>query len=121
MPYIVKIAAYIIPILIRFVDRHSDSWLDGLYKKIKNMLGMKEIVTTLYFVNGEGNPVHGAIIEYIAGKYGLVQKPSTKDGSVELYGFTEGDEVNATVYFGENEKSFITIEINDVELKRIVL
>lgn len=117
--WIIKLAMWFAPILIRFIDKHSDTWLENTYKKIEKFLGKQAIETTFIFVDKNGNPIRNVRLEFEDDTHGKVSYLSSKDGSVVMYGFLRGN-IDVTI-FTENEEYPITVEIGDKTLQRIVL
>ena len=119
MPILIKIASFLAPVLLNFLNSRGGDYLDKVFKKV-SMAFNKEIDTTLVFVDEEGNPVHPQNVYFTAGKYGLVYKEPAKDGSVILTGFNEEDEVD--VLINVKDKSFSEkVKIDKQNIHRIVL
>ena len=58
MQILLNIAQYLIPILIKFVDKYSDDFLEVLYKRLKNILEDKTVAKIKFDVmNEKGEPI----------------------------------------------------------------
>ena len=117
--WIVKLAMWLAPILIRFADKHSDTWLEGIYKKIEKLLGSQSIETTLTFVDKDGNLIKDVRLEFEDDTHGKVSYLASRDGAIIMYGFLRGN-VDVTIFANDKERP-LTIEIGDKTLQRIVL
>ena len=73
--WIIKLAMWFAPILIRFIDKHSDTWLENTYKKIEKFLGKQAIETTLIFVDKNGNLIRDVRLEFEDDTHGKVSPP----------------------------------------------
>ena len=119
MPILIKIASFLAPVLLNFLNTRGGDYIDKVFKKVGHIFN-KTIDTTLVFVDEDGNPKHPSRIDFYAKEFGLVGKNVERDGSVILTGFEDGDKVNVYIY--DNDKcTEREIEINDVEVKRLVL
>lgn len=119
MPILIKIATFLSPVLLNFLMKRGDEYIEKVLAKV-GMAFNKEIDTTLVFVDEDGNPVHPQFIYFTAGKYGLVSKEPARDGSVILTGFEEGEKIDVLITV--KDKSYTReIEINQQEVKRLVL
>lgn len=117
--WIVKLAMWLAPILIRFADKHSDTWLDSIYKKIEKLLGSQSIETTLTFVDKDGNLIRDVRLEFEDDTHGKVNYLASRDGAITMYGFLRGN-IDVTIFTKDKERP-LTIEIGDKTLQRIVL
>lgn len=123
MQFILKFVAAIIPYLLRFMDKHSDEYLEVLSKRIIAFIG-GNIVATIKFhiINSQGEPVANSVAGFSLPNFGEVFKKA--DGNLILIsGFKEGKhtfEIVAKDY----DKEVIEIEIEDPNVvidKTIVL
>ena len=90
MQILLNIAQYLIPILIRFVNKHSDDFLELLYKRLKNILEDKTVAKIKFDVmNEKGEPIVNANVIFNLDLVGeLVKKPVKEQLSVS--GFDKG-------------------------------
>lgn len=90
MQILLNIAQYLIPILIKFVDKYSDDFLELLYKRLKNILEDKTVAKIKFDVmNEKGEPIVDANVIFNLDLIGdIVKKPVKEQLSVS--GFQKG-------------------------------
>ena len=107
MQFIVKFVAAIVPYLLRFMDRHSDEYLEMLNKRIVAFIGGNEFaVVRLVVIDKEGNQVENCMAGFNIKDFGRVYKKS--DGNViTITGLKEG------IHEIEVQGNIVKIEIED--------
>lgn len=120
MTWALRAVMWVLPLLLRFIDKHSDDWFMGIYKYIEKLMGKKYIETTLVFVDKYGNPLYNVRLEFMDDTHGLVSYLATEDGSIVMQGFRKED-VDVTFYIQDGRQVKSTIKIGDNTLQRIVL
>lgn len=90
---LIKISQYLVPVLINFVDKHKDEYLQKLSDKIlKKLEGQgEEKMSTLRVQTNIG-----ALVEFNLGRKGIVKRVA-EDGSAVVAGLDEEDRVTITV------------------------
>lgn len=108
MQFIVKFVAAIVPYLLRFLDKHSDEYLEMLNKRIVKFIGGdKTAIIKLDIINKNGEPVNDVYVGFSIEKFGKIYKKS--EGNVAIItGLQEG-----THRFSVQEKE-ITVEVEDI-------
>ena len=91
MQFIVKFVAAIVPYLLRFLDRHSDEYLEALSKRIIALIGEdREATIRFYIINKKGEPVTNAVAGFNVYPYGKLYKHA--DGNIiDIAGFESGE------------------------------
>lgn len=90
MQYVIKILTTIIPYLLRFIDKHSEEYLELLNKRISKFIGADEVATVrFYVIDEQGNSINNYTVSFNADKYGEVFKKSV-NGNLSITGFKEG-------------------------------
>ena len=120
MPILIKIASFLAPLLASFLSKNSDKYFGKLADKIEALLGSKTIPTTLVTIKEDGTPVHPLYAQYVAKEFGLVMREFAPDGSLEILGFKEGDEVEVEIFLGSHSEKRL-IKIDEFEVKRIII
>ena len=112
MNILINIAKYILPFLVRFLDKHGDEWLEKFYDKIGNILNMRE-EEKMSTLKVETNV--GANVAFALGRKGFVKRVA-EDGTALVTGLDKDDSPTVTVsmdgYITE-EKKISSME-NDV-------
>lgn len=112
MQYVIKILTTIIPYLLRFIDKHSDEYLELLNKRISKFIGADEVATVrFYVIDEQGNSINNYIVSFNADKYGEVFKKSV-NGNLSITGFKEGKymiNISADGY----ERTWAEVEFED--------
>lgn len=92
MNIIINILQYLVPIFIRFIDRHSDEFLENLYHKISLKLGGNEVSTVKFIVyDNTGKKINNAKAVFKYDILGDIEKSATEDGSITINGLKNGD------------------------------
>lgn len=92
MNIIINILQYLVPIFIRFIDRHSDEFLENLYHKISLKLGGNEVSTVKFIVyDNTGKKINNAKAIFKYDILGDIEKSATEDGSITINGLKNGD------------------------------
>lgn len=92
MNIVINILQYLVPIFIRFIDRHSDEFLENLYHKISLKLEDKEMSTVKFIVyDNTGKKINNAKAIF---KYDIlvdIEKPANEEGDIAISGLKNGD------------------------------
>lgn len=92
MNIIINILQYLVPIFIRFIDRHSDEFLENLYHKISLKLGGNEVSIVKFIVyDNTGKKINNAKAVFKYDILGDIEKSATEDGSITINGLKNGD------------------------------
>lgn len=90
MNIIISIAQFLIPYLIKFVDKHSDDFLDMLYKRIRKVLEEGNMATIKFNVmDKNGKKIDNSVAVFSLDLIGSIQKKQTNDELV-ICGFSKG-------------------------------
>lgn len=122
MQFIVKFVAAIVPYLLRFLDKHSDEYLEMLSKRIIALIGGNKVATIkFHIINSQGEPVANAVAGFSIDAFGKVYKKS--DGNViSITGFKAGEyefDISAKDY--ENEVVKINIENENTVIEKTIV
>lgn len=117
MPYLAEIAAFLVPILVRFINKHSDDFMEQLFSKIGSLISAKTdgavlIVSTSPLANVEFDRGDGKIIKRIADEKGFVQfnEPLEKGDTINITAYGEGYIQDTTTLVIDNE--YITYHVS---------
>ena len=117
MPYLAEIAAFIVPILIKFLNRHGDDYIEKLFSKLGNLISSKTdgavlIVSTSPCVSLEFDKGDGNIIKKIADSNGYVEfkEKLHKLEKVTIRAYGEGYISDETTLEIDNE--FVTYHVS---------
>ena len=72
MQIVVSILQFLVPYLIRFIDRHTDEWLEDLYKIIGKKFSYKSCKLSVRVYGENGNVLDNAMIKFNAESIGEV-------------------------------------------------
>ena len=87
MNIIINILQYLVPIFIKFIDKHSDEFLENLYHKISLKLGGNEVSTVKFIVYDiTGKKINNAKATFKYDILGDIEKSATEDGSITISG-----------------------------------
>ena len=87
MNIIINILQYLVPIFIKFIDKHSDEFLENLYHKISLKLGGNEVSTVKFIVyDNTGKKINNAKAIFKYDILGDIEKSATEDGSITISG-----------------------------------
>lgn len=104
MNVLINIAKYILPFLVRFLDKHGDEWLEKFYDKIGRILDTRE-EEKMSTLRVETNV--GANVEFALGRKGTIRRVA-EDGVALVTGLDETDSPTVTVsmdgYMTEEKK-----------------
>lgn len=90
MQYLIKILTMIIPYLLKFIDKHSDEYLELLNKRIAKFIGADEVATVkFYAIDENGNSIKDFVVSFDVDNFGEVFKKSV-NGNLAITGFKEG-------------------------------
>ena len=114
MQWIVKLVAAIVPYLLRFLDKHSDEYLEALNKRITKFLGGDNSATIkLNIINELGKPVYNVLVMFNTKEYGEICKKSDKN-IVVITGLKEGK--HEFLVEANNKEELVSIEIEDCNI-----
>lgn len=92
MNIIINILQYLVPIFIRFIDKHSDEFLENLYHKISLKLGGQEMSTVKFIVyDSTGKKINNAKAIFKYDILGDIEKKPNEDGDIAISGFKNGE------------------------------
>ena len=92
MNILINILQYLVPIFIRFIDKHSDEFLENLYHKISLKLGGNEVSTVKFIVYGNtGKKINNAKAVFKYDILGDIEKPANAEGDIAISGLKNGD------------------------------
>ena len=92
MNIIINILQYLVPIFIRFVDKHSDEFLENLYEKISLKLEDKEMSTVKFIVYDiTGKKINNAKATFKYDVLGDIEKSANAEGDIAISGLKNGD------------------------------
>ena len=87
MNIVINILQYLVPIFIKFIDKHSDEFLENLYHKISLKLGGNEVSTVKFIVYDiTGKKINNAKAIFKYDILGDIEKSATEDGSITISG-----------------------------------
>ena len=87
MNIVINILQYLVPIFIKFIDKHSDEFLENLYHKISLKLGGNEVSTVKFIVYDiTGKKINNAKATFKYDILGDIEKSATEDGSITISG-----------------------------------
>lgn len=87
MNIVINILQYLVPIFIKFIDKHSDEFLENLYHKISLKLGGNEVSTVKFIVyDNTGKKINNAKAIFKYDILGDIEKSATEDGSITISG-----------------------------------
>lgn len=90
MQILLNIAQYLIPILIKFVDKYSDDFLELLYKRIKNIVEDKTVAKIKFDVmNTNGEQIVNANVIFNLDLIGEIEKKSVNE-QLSVSGLSKG-------------------------------
>lgn len=90
MQILLNIAQYLIPILIRFVNKHSDDFLELLYKRIKNIVEDKTVAKIKFDVmNTNGEQIVNATVMFNLDLIGEIEKKPVNE-QLSVSGLSKG-------------------------------
>jgi hypothetical protein len=90
LQFIVKFVAAIVPYLLRFLDKHSDEYLEMLNKRIVKFIdGDKTAIIKLDIINKNGEPVNDVYVGFSIEKFGKIYKKSEGNAAI-ITGLQEG-------------------------------
>ena len=92
MNIIINILQYLVPIFIKFIDKHSDEFLENLYHKISLKLGGNEVSTVKFIVyDNTGKKINNAKAIFKYDILGDIEKSATEDGSITISGLNNNN------------------------------
>lgn len=111
MQLIVKIVAAIVPYLLRFLDRHSDEYLEALSKRIIKFLGGDNSATIKFVIIDEsGKQVKDTMLMFNTDEYGEIYKKSERN-IITITGLKEGK--HEFILFIDDKEELISLDIED--------
>lgn len=122
MQFIVKFVAAIVPYLLRFLDKHSDEYLEMLNKRIVAIIGGDKVATIkFHIINSYGEPVANAVAGFIIDVFGKVYKYA-EGNVISITGFKAGEyefDISAKDY--ENEVVKVNIENENTIIEKTIV
>ena len=122
MQFIVKFVAAIVPYLLRFLDKHSDEYLEMLNKRIVALIGGDKVATIkFHIINSHGEPVANASAGFIIDVFGKVYKHA-EGNVISITGFKGGEyefDISAKDY--DKEVIKVVIENENVILEKTIV
>ena len=92
MNIVINILQYLVPIFIRFIDKHSDEFLENLYHKISLKLGGNEVSAVKFIVyDTTGKKINNAKAIFKYDILGDIEKPANVEGDITISGLKNGD------------------------------
>lgn len=123
MQFIANLVAAIIPYLLRFMDKHSDEYLEKLSNKLIDMLDDNKYATIkFYIINSHGEPVANAVAGFNIDVFGKVYKRA-EGNVISITGF-KGGEYEFDISAKDYDKEIVKVNIeneNTVIEKTVVL
>lgn len=111
MQWIVKFIATIVPYLLKFLDKHSDEYLEVLNKRITKFLGEdSSAIIKFVIIDESGNQVKDAMIMFNTEEYGEIYKRAERN-IITIKGLKEGK--HEFILFANNKEELITIEVEN--------
>ena len=91
MQFLVKLVAAIVPYLLRFMDKHSDEYLEALSKRIIAFIGGNIVATIkFYIINSQGEPVANSVAGFNIDNFGFDRIKSFLENTIiVMASFTE--------------------------------
>ena len=122
MQFIVKFVAAIVPYLLRFLDRHSDEYLEAIGKRIIALIGEdREATIRFYVINKQGEPVANAVAGFNVDPYGKLYKHA-EGNIIDITGFEGGEytfDISAKDYTSENVN--INIQNENIIIEKVIV
>ena len=122
MNIIINILQYLVPIFIKFIDKHSDEFLENLYHKISLKLGGNEVSTVKFIVyDNTGKKINNAKAVFKYDILGDIEKSASEDGSITINGLKNA-EYEFIITSGNNQnRERIIINKDNSYIERIVI
>lgn len=122
MQFIVKFVAAIVPYLLRFLDKHSDEYLEALNKRIVALIGGDKVATIkFHIINLHGEPVANAVAGFTIDVFGKVYKRA-EGNIIDITGLKGGEygfDISAKDY--ENEVVKVNIENENTIIEKTIV
>lgn len=122
MNIIINILQYLVPIFIRFVDKHSDEFLENLYHKISLKLEDKEMSAVKFIVyDNTGKKINNAKAIFKYDILGDIEKSATEDGSITISGIKNGEYEFIITSGSKQNREHVVITKDNSYIERIVI
>lgn len=122
MNIVINILQYLVPIFIRFIDTHSDEFLENLYHKISLKLEDKEMSTVKFIVYDiTGKKINNAKAVFKYDILGDIEKSATEDGSITISGLKNAEYEFIITSGGKQSREHVTINKDNSYIERIVI
>lgn len=122
MNIVINILQYLIPIFIRFIDKHSDEFLENLYHKISLKLEDKEMSTVKFIVYDiTGKKINNAKAAFKYDILGDIEKSATEDGSITISGLKNAEYEFIITSGNKQNRERIIINKDNSYIERIVV
>ena len=112
---LLKISQYLVPILINFVDKHKDEYLQKLSDKLLKKLDEQE-EEKMSTLRVETN--NGATVEFNLGQKGIIRR-TAEEGIASVSGLGEEDNVTVTVILDGYKPE--EVKVNSVETDKVLV
>lgn len=122
MNIIINILQYLVPIFIRFIDKHSDEFLENLYHKISLKLGGNEVSTVKFIVyDNTGKKINNAKAIFKYDILGNIEKSATEDGSITISGLKNDNYEFIIEYNKKQTREKISIIKDNSYIEKVVI
>ena len=122
MNIVINILQYLVPIFIRFIDKHSDEFLENLYHKISLKFGGNEVSTVKFIVyDNTGKKINNAKAIFKYDILGDIEKPANAEGDIDISGLKNGDYGFIITSGNKQNRERIIINKDNSYIERIVI
>lgn len=122
MNIVINILQYLVPIFIKFMDKHSDEFLENLYHKISLKLEDKEMSTVKFIVyDNTGKKINNAKAIFKYDILGDIEKSATEDGSITISGLKNAEYEFIITSGSKQSREHVTINKDNSYIERIVI
>ena len=122
MNIIINILQYLVPIFIKFIDKHSDEFLENLYHKISLKLGGNEVSTVKFIVyDNTGKKINNAKATFKYDILGDIEKPANTEGDITISGLKNAEYEFIITSGNKQNRERIIINKDNSYIERIVI